>query len=315
MVGGGGGSTPGGSTPGGGGSVTPVSILKKTPSGRDVSNVPVGGGGATPKPQSSSNEEIVRVAGLEKSARAKKTAPLWRWAFGMVQEENRKKRSTMSRKEIDKRTRIINERRRSRNTYLNRPRSESYENPGEILPYLYVGGQVDAEDLSKLKSIGITHVLNAAASLDTVHEEHFMYLRSDLDDDEDEDVVAAFDEAFRFIEDAKMIGGAVLVHCVAGMSRSVAIAVAWLVYGENVSLVNALNMVRGRRPVALPNVGFRLALAKFEVKTLGYSSVLDAKDDPAWNFEALRNFPKVPRKPKANKNEQQKQDESCCCVL
>jgi len=332
------GNSNGGGGGGGGASITPIGILKKTPSGKDVSNMSTGGGsigilkktpsgkdlsnmstggggGGISTPKSPSNEEIVRVAGLEKSAKAKKTAPLWRWAFGMVQEDIRIKRK-LSKKEIDKRTRIFNDRRRSRVTYLQRPRSESYENPGEILPYLYVGGQVDAEDLPKLKSMGITHILNAAASLDSVHEDQFLYLRSDLDDDEDEDVVAAFDDAFAFIEDAKKNGGAVLVHCVAGMSRSVAIAVAWLVYGENVSLFNALNMVRGRRPVALPNVGFRLALAKFEVRTRGSSSVLDAKDDPAWNFEALRNF-KVPRKPKAKEDSKKngQQDSSCCCVL
>jgi hypothetical protein len=163
--------------------------------------------------------------------------------------------------------------------------------------------------------MGITHILNAAASLDSVFANQFVYLRSELDDDEDEDVVASFEEAFRHIEDAKTSGGAVLVHCVAGMSRSVAIVVAWLIHGENVSLLNALNMVRSRRPVALPNVGFRLALAQFEVKTLGYSSVLDAKDDPAWNFEALRTKSLFPKGNQRKGPSRENRTSSECCVI
>jgi protein-tyrosine phosphatase len=298
-----------------GGTSTPVvGILKKTPSNKDVTFSNSGGGGGVTR-TSSSNEEIVRVAALEKNPRTvKKTAPLWRWALGLVKEENRIKKANTKKYEA-MRTKIVNERRKSRAAYLLRPRSESYENPGEILPYLYVGGQQDAEDLAKLKLMGITHILNAAASLDSVFANQFVYLRSELDDDEDEDVVASFEEAFRHIEDAKTSGGAVLVHCVAGMSRSVAIVIAWLIHGENVSLLNALNMVRSRRPVALPNVGFRLALAHFEVKTLGYSSVLDAKDDPAWNFEALRTKTLFPKGNQRKGPSRETMTSAECCVI
>jgi hypothetical protein len=72
--------------------------------------------------------------------------------------------------------------------------------------------------------------------------------------------------------------------------------------------------------VALPNVGFRLALAHFEVKTLGYSSVLDAKDDPAWNFEALRPktlFPKGNQRkaPSKDKSSDTNSSSECCVIL
>ena len=153
-----------------------------------------------------------------------------------------------------------------------------------MLPYLLVGGREDAEDLPRLLQLGVTHVLNAAASLDATHEAHFLYLKLELDDDDDEDVASAFAAAIAFIADAKEGGGTVLVHCVAGMSRSVALVIAWLLYAERMNLRAALDLVRARRPIALPNPGFRLALARYEVQLAGATSVAGLTGDPAWNF-------------------------------
>ena len=188
----------------------------------------------------------------------------------------------------ERRRRILSDRKPARDRFLRRSVSSKgdpgWESPAQILPYLYIGGRDDAEDLPKLLSMGITHVLNAAASLDKVHEEHFVYLKCELDDDDDEDIAGAFAPAFAQIADARAGKGSVLVHCVAGMSRSVSLAIAWLVYAEGMSLKRALDLVRSKRPIALPNAGFRLALARYEVQLYGASSVVGLRSDPAWNF-------------------------------
>ncbi len=49
-----------------------------------------------------------------------------------------------------------------------------------------------------------------------------------------------------------------------------------------------LLQIRQRRPVALPNVGFRLALARHEVQVAGATSVAGQRHDPLWNFAAWR---------------------------
>ena len=186
-----------------------------------------------------------------------------------------------------RRRRILEERRPARDAHHRRSSTVDWqppESPARVLPYLYVGGREDAENLDALMALGITHVLNAAASLDEVHAEHFLYLKLELDDDDEEDIAGAFDAAISFIADAKEGGGTVLVHCVAGMSRSVALVLAWLLYAERMQLRAALDLVRQRRPIALPNPGFRLALARYEVQLAGGTSVADARSDPAWNF-------------------------------
>lgn len=187
----------------------------------------------------------------------------------------------------ERRRRILAERRPARDAYHRRASDAAWrapESPARVLPYLLVGGREDAEDLPRLLQLGVTHVLNAAASLDAAHAAHFLYLKLELDDDDDEDVASAFAAAIAFIADAKAGGGLVLVHCVAGMSRSVALVIAWLLFAERMNLRAALDLVRERRPIALPNPGFRLALARYEVQLAGATSVAGLTGDPAWNF-------------------------------
>ncbi|XP_043696803.1 dual specificity protein phosphatase 1-like isoform X5 [Telopea speciosissima] len=59
-------------------------------------------------------------------------------------------------------------------------------------------------------------------------------------DREDTDIAQYFDECFDFIDEAKRLGGGVLVHCFVGRSR------------------------RSKRPQAAPNSGFMLQLQNFE---------------------------------------------------
>lgn len=66
---------------------------------------------------------------------------------------------------------------------------------------------------------GVTHVLNAAAQLDNRFPEDFVYLKLNLKDNSESDPSKYFREACRFIEDARVHDGRVLVHCVAGEPR------------------------------------------------------------------------------------------------
>ncbi len=50
----------------------------------------------------------------------------------------------------------------------------------------------------------------------------------------------------------------------------------------------ALPQIRSRRPVALPNIGFRLVLARHEVAVAGGTSVAKQRHDPMWNFADWR---------------------------
>jgi len=71
-------------------------------------------------------------------------------------------------------------------------------------------------------------------------------------------------------------GRAVLVHCVAGMSRSAAVVTAFLVKHDGAPLAAAAAAVRGARPCAMPNVEFWHALRALEARTTGRESTVPA---------------------------------------
>ena len=54
-----------------------------------------------------------------------------------------------------------------------------------------------------------------------------------------------------------------MVHCQAGVSRSVSIVIAYLIRKNRTTYENALETVRQKRPVANPNKGFVKQLLKF----------------------------------------------------
>ena len=71
-------------------------------------------------------------------------------------------------------------------------------------------------------------------------------------------------------------GGAVLVHCVAGMSRSASVAIAFLVKHRGQRLLEAASAVKAARCVAYPNRGFWAALRALEQRVRGEDSVPEA---------------------------------------
>jgi hypothetical protein len=125
--------------------------------------------------------------------------------------------------------------------------THGWSSPSQVTAYIYLGDRTDAAAREKLHALGITHVLNVARGLPAAHEAEFMYQQLPLVDNDAEDIAAHFEEAFRFIRDARACGGAVLVHCVAGVSRSVTLVAAWLVAHERYTLKQAMDLVRGAR--------------------------------------------------------------------
>lgn len=69
---------------------------------------------------------------------------------------------------------------------------------------------------------------------------------------------------FLFADEARSNQKGVLVHCLAGVSRSVTITVAYLMYKMSLSLNDAFNLVRSRKSNIAPNFHFMEQLYNFE---------------------------------------------------
>eukprot|EP00753_Platysulcus_tardus_P014053 PLAT4005.1.p1 GENE.PLAT4005.1~~PLAT4005.1.p1 ORF type:complete len:188 (+),score=66.76 PLAT4005.1:265-828(+) len=102
----------------------------------------------------------------------------------------------------------------------------------------------------------------------------FTYHRLPLDDDEEEDISAVFEDAFQFIDAAlEEEETRVLVHCRAGMSRSATIVIAWLMKRDAMSLRDAYLHVKLARPLICPNSAFMRALIALERELFGQVTV------------------------------------------
>jgi protein-tyrosine phosphatase len=136
--------------------------------------------------------------------------------------------------------------------------------PCKIEEGLFLGSIGAANNKNELKTLNITHVLTVASALLPAHPNDFIYKIINVTDREDTDIKQYFNECFNFIDEAKRLDGGVLVHCLVGKSRSVTIILAYLMKKHGMSLSQAMEHVKSRRPRAGPNSGFISQLQDFE---------------------------------------------------
>ncbi|TAQ83114.1 hypothetical protein B7494_g8562 [Chlorociboria aeruginascens] len=148
---------------------------------------------------------------------------------------------------------------------------------------LYVGGLFTLRQPSTLSFIGITHIVSVL-KYDFKNFENwpkYEHLQIEVDDVEDENLLAEFERSGRWIEEALQNGregkeGRVLVHCAMGKSRSVTIVIAFLLrkYPHH-TVSSALSLIQSVRPMAEPNDGFMVQLQLY--KEMGCPSDVDAQ--------------------------------------
>ncbi|MEE6523091.1 hypothetical protein FKM82_021825 [Ascaphus truei] len=113
----------------------------------------------------------------------------------------------------------------------------------------------------------IGYVLNASNTCpkpDFIADSHF--LRVPVNDSFCEKILPWLDKSVDFIEKAKASNDRVLVHCLAGISRSATIAIAYIMKRMDMSLDEAYRFVKEKRPTISPNFNFLGQLLDFEKK-------------------------------------------------
>ncbi|KAL3685727.1 hypothetical protein R1sor_003749 [Riccia sorocarpa] len=136
--------------------------------------------------------------------------------------------------------------------------------PAELEQGLYLGSVGAAFNKGLLQNLNVTHILAVAGGVDMRFPRDFKYIRIEVLDSAEVDLPQHFDRCFAFIDEARMNGGAVLVHCFAGRSRSVTVAVAYLMKKYGMRFPQALAHVTSRRKRAQPNPGFLRQLQEFD---------------------------------------------------
>ncbi|KAJ1990582.1 tyrosine protein phosphatase yvh1 [Coemansia sp. RSA 1358] len=126
----------------------------------------------------------------------------------------------------------------------------------EIIDGLYVGSSMAESDKPKLKECRITHILSVASHYVPSYPNEFVYKLISIDDLPEENIIQYFPECNKFISGALEEGGCVLVHCMAGQSRSAVIAAAYLMQKDGLTSEQALTAIKKKRRQINPNDGF-----------------------------------------------------------
>ncbi|XP_009324795.1 PREDICTED: LOW QUALITY PROTEIN: dual specificity protein phosphatase 22 [Pygoscelis adeliae] len=134
-----------------------------------------------------------------------------------------------------------------------------------ILPGLFIGNFKDARDVEQLSKNNITHILSIHDSARPMLE-GVKYLCSLIPaaDSPSQNLARHFRESIKFIHECRLTGEGCLVHCLAGVSRSVTLVVAYIMTITDFGWEDALSVVRAARSCANPNMGFQRQLQDFE---------------------------------------------------
>ena len=133
---------------------------------------------------------------------------------------------------------------------------------------LAVGSVVAASDLESLARHGIRAIVDASNREENPRFPGILYQEVPIDDP-DERLVGFLPDVVEFLDEARRLGP-VLVHCVAGVSRSPALAICYLHERYSLSLQAALDHVRSRRTPADPHPLFlRVILEYYQGRAAG----------------------------------------------
>ncbi|KAM6926362.1 dual specificity protein phosphatase 8 isoform 1-T1 [Lycodopsis pacificus] len=152
--------------------------------------------------------------------------------------------------------------------------------PTRILPHLYLGSQKDVLNKDLMAQNGITYVLNASNTCpkpDFISESHFM--RIPVNDNYCEKLLPWLEKTNEFIDKAKVSNCRVIVHCLAGISRSATIAIAYIMKTMGLSSDDAYRFVKDRRPSISPNFNFLGQLLEFEKGLRLLQALTSTSDD------------------------------------
>ncbi|XP_032819478.1 dual specificity protein phosphatase 7-like [Petromyzon marinus] len=145
--------------------------------------------------------------------------------------------------------------------------------PIQILPHLFLGCAQDSSNMEALAQHGIRYILNVTPNLPNTFERiaDFKYKQIPISDHWNQNLSQFFPEAIAFIDEARNKQCGVLVHCLAGISRSVTVTVAYLMQKLSLPLNDAYDFVKHKKSNISPNFNFMGQLLDFE-RRLGLGS-------------------------------------------
>ncbi|XP_006864314.1 PREDICTED: dual specificity protein phosphatase 18-like, partial [Chrysochloris asiatica] len=142
-----------------------------------------------------------------------------------------------------------------------------------ITSNLYISNGLAANNKIMLSNKHITTIINASVELENVCYENIQYVRVPVADTPSSNLFDYFDPIADHIHDVTTKQGCTLIHCVAGVSRSATLCIAYLMKYHSMSLLDAHIWTKSCRPVIRPNNGFWEQLIRYEYKLFSKNTV------------------------------------------
>lgn len=141
-----------------------------------------------------------------------------------------------------------------------------------ITEHLFLSGcrGLNAYDI---ETNSIRHVINTTLEIPIMKLSTVDYTRIPVNDLPSENIYRYFDQVADEINAHAAANENVLIHCVAGVSRSASFVLAYLMKHLSMNLREAYKYLHSKRSVVRPNNGFFSQLIEFEKKLYGVNTV------------------------------------------
>ncbi|KFO31507.1 dual specificity protein phosphatase 21 [Fukomys damarensis] len=142
----------------------------------------------------------------------------------------------------------------------------------KITDSLYVSNAVAPNNKFMLSRYNITTVINASEVVSTYFKD-IQYVQVPVSDTPTSYIYQFFDPIADHIHGVEMKQGRTLLHCAAGVSRSPALCLAYLMKHRSMTLLDAHTWTKACRPIIKPNNGFWKQLIHYEFKLFSKNTV------------------------------------------
>ena len=143
-----------------------------------------------------------------------------------------------------------------------------------ITDKVYLGNYLSARDEEYLIKNNFTGVLSCTGESSPQYQnKSIKHLIFSINDTNNTNIIKYFKEALKFIDEQEKV----LVHCLAGFSRSAALVIAYFMWKNKLTYDKSYQMVFEHR-IINPNDGFKKQLKIFQEKLIETNYDLDKID-------------------------------------
>ena len=170
-----------------------------------------------------------------------------------------------------------NKQEESKTNIILKNKNNNKDTISHIINNIYISGYLIGKNFDYLKNNNFTHVINCSlgSSMENRLTEQnseneyqklgIKYLPIFLRDDPEVDIIFHFFNIIDFIESDKEVENKkILFHCIEGISRAPTMFAGYIMWKNNLSVTNAIELLKSKRHCVDINLGFNIQLQKWE---------------------------------------------------